>query len=94
MYIINVYTNDIVADHTGAEVLAEPFRHVSLPRFLDDAGYIENLITELQSLDMQEKNNDLYKFKQVEFITLSTSWRIGGGGGYYALYTQHTNLNR
>ena len=58
-----------VADSTGAEVLAEPFRHVLLPGFLDDAGYIDNLITELQSLDMQEKNNDLYKFKQVNFMT-------------------------
>ena len=76
-----MHTNDIVADHTGAEVLAEPFRHVSLPRFLDDAGYIENLITELQSLDMQEKNNDLYKFKQVKFITLFVCY-LGWGGGY------------
>ena len=65
-----MYTKMIfVADSTGAEVLAEPFRHVLLPGFLDDAGYIDKLITELQSLDMQEKNNDLYKFKQVNFMT-------------------------
>ena len=55
----------VVADRTDAEVHVDPFRHMSLPGFLDDAVYIDDLITELQSLDIQEKNNDLYKFKQV-----------------------------
>nr|KAG5690020.1 hypothetical protein BaRGS_013370 [Batillaria attramentaria] len=49
---------------TGAEVCAAPFRHVRLPNFISDREFVADLITELQSLDMQDKNNDLYKFKQ------------------------------
>ena len=62
---------------------------MSLPRFLDDAGYIENLITELQSLNMQEKNNDLYKFKQVKFITLFVCFLGIWGGVLCTVYTAH-----
>nr|KAG5685331.1 hypothetical protein BaRGS_003222 [Batillaria attramentaria] len=51
---------------TGAEVCAAPFRHVRLPNFISDREFVADLITELQSLDMQDKNNDLYKFKQVQ----------------------------
>ncbi|XP_076439977.1 prolyl 3-hydroxylase OGFOD1-like [Babylonia areolata] len=51
-------------EHTGVEVFTTPFRHASLPNFVPDKEYLEQLIVELSSLDMNEKNNDLYKFKQ------------------------------
>ncbi|PVD23787.1 hypothetical protein C0Q70_17061 [Pomacea canaliculata] len=51
-------------DVTGAEVQCTPFRHVSLPCFIHDDQFVSDLITELEGLDMVDKSNDLYKFKQ------------------------------
>jgi hypothetical protein len=48
----------------GFAVYSVPFKHVKLPRLLEDADFVGDLITELQDLEMLEKNNDLYKFKQ------------------------------
>lgn len=53
------------SDVTGAEVQCTPFRHVSLPCFIHDDQFVSDLITELEGLDMVDKSNDLYKFKQV-----------------------------
>lgn len=51
-------------DVRGFAVYTVPFKHVTLPRLLEDGDFVDGLISELQDLEMLDKNNDLYKFKQ------------------------------
>ena len=45
-----------------------PFKHVVLPNFLADTGFIHHLVKELEGLEMLDKNIDLFKFQQVMFF--------------------------
>ncbi|KAL8612110.1 hypothetical protein ACOMHN_013989 [Nucella lapillus] len=60
-FLSKAYRKD---ERTCTEVFAAPFRHASLPNLIPDKDFVEELITELKGLDMQDKNNDLFKFKQ------------------------------
>ncbi|XP_078527691.1 prolyl 3-hydroxylase OGFOD1 [Lissotriton helveticus] len=41
-----------------------PFRHCTIPNFIQSESFLEGLRKELLNLDFHEKSNDLYKFKQ------------------------------
>ncbi|KAJ8305927.1 hypothetical protein KUTeg_016472, partial [Tegillarca granosa] len=51
-------------EETGCRLYQEPFCHCVFPNFLQELDELENLETELSSLQFKEKNNDLYKFHQ------------------------------
>lgn len=51
-------------EETGCRIYQEPFCHCVFPNFLQELDELENLETELSSLQFKEKNNDLYKFHQ------------------------------
>ncbi|OQR67131.1 2-oxoglutarate and iron-dependent oxygenase domain-containing protein 1-like [Tropilaelaps mercedesae] len=46
------------------EVVTVPFKVVTVDKFLQDATFIEELADELFDLELNAKNNDLYKFHQ------------------------------
>ena len=49
----------------GFHLNHEPFTFCSISNLLNDMKFIENLKNELSKVKYEEKNNDLYKFKQV-----------------------------
>ena len=65
----NAYlTKEIVCDDlNGVSLFHEPFTHCILSDFLSDKTFENNLYKEIKSkLKFAQKNNDLYKFKQVK----------------------------
>ena len=53
------------SDESGIEIFQDPFCHCIIPNLIEDADFIEHLQDEVMDLTYVEKNNDLYKFHQV-----------------------------
>jgi len=49
----------------GLELLSTPFRCCQMQNFIEDERFLDGLRNELSDLICYEKNNDLYKFHQV-----------------------------
>jgi hypothetical protein len=49
-------------------VYKKPFLHCVLSHLVQNKEFIENLQDEILDLSFVEKNNDLYKFHQVEYV--------------------------
>jgi len=54
----------------GLELLSTPFRCCQMQNFIGDEHFLDGLRNELRDLICYEKNNDLYKFHQVNFVTV------------------------
>lgn len=50
----------------GLELLSDPFRCCQMQSFVQDEHFLDGLRDELRDLICYEKNNDLYKFHQVD----------------------------
>uniref|UniRef100_A0A8C5I5A3 Prolyl 3-hydroxylase OGFOD1 n=1 Tax=Gouania willdenowi TaxID=441366 RepID=A0A8C5I5A3_GOUWI len=60
------------------ELHCRPFPHCIIKNFLSSETFVENLQTELLSLNFNEKSNDLYKFKQSDDLKKTTLPHITG----------------
>ena len=91
--------NVSISDESSLEVCHSPFRHVRLPQLLGDEDFIDDLISELNDLELLDKNNDLYKFKQViisikTIIIITYSYRLTFSFGKIVKFTSDFDLNK
>ena len=60
---------ETIENSNGVSLFHEPFTHCVLSDFLTDKVYANELYKEVKSkLKFAQKNNDLYKFKQVKIF--------------------------
>jgi len=54
-------------------VIKKPYPCVVLKNFIESKDFLDGLKQELGGLDLNQKNNDLYKFRQSEELSVSSS---------------------
>lgn len=55
----------LLVSESKAAIFNQPFQYCVLPNFVKDEQFLEGLKDELLDQIFTEKNNDLYKFQQV-----------------------------
>ncbi|XP_037104114.1 prolyl 3-hydroxylase OGFOD1 [Syngnathus acus] len=64
--------------HGDLELDCQPFPHCVIKNFIQSENFLDNLQTELLTLNFHSKSNDLYKFKQSDDLRKRTEPHIAG----------------